>query len=116
MNKIKLTIFTAMLVAALIALSVGGFATTTPVVFQDGAKIYAEKCAKCHKADGTGEAKYQKQGIEDMSNATWQKNHTDAKIAAAINNGKGDFMPAWKGKLKRAEVTAVVKHIRSLKK
>ncbi|MDX2044606.1 MAG: c-type cytochrome [Acidobacteriota bacterium] len=116
MNKIKLTIFTAMLAAALIALSVGGFATTTAVVFQDGAKIYAEKCAKCHKADGTGEAKYQKQGIEDMSNATWQKNHTDAKIAAAINNGKGDFMPAWKGKLKPAEVTAVVKHIRSLKK
>jgi mono/diheme cytochrome c family protein len=116
MNKVKLTIFTATLAAAMIAVSVGGFATPAPVVFQDGAKIYAEKCAKCHKADGTGEAKYQKQGIEDMSNATWQKNHTDAKIAAAINNGKGDFMPAWKGKLKPAEVTAVVKHIRSLKK
>lgn len=116
MNKVKLTIFTTTLAAALIALSVGGFATTTPVAFQDGAKLYADKCAKCHNADGTGNAKYKKQGIEDMSNATWQKNHSDAKIAAAINNGKGDFMPAWKGKLKPAEVTAVVKHIRSLKK
>lgn len=115
MNKFKMMICIVTLTAALIALSVGSLATT-PVVFQDGAKIYAEKCAKCHKADGTGEAKYQKQGIEDMSNATWQKNHTDAKIAAAINNGKGEFMPAWKGKLKPAEVTAVVKHIRSLKK
>lgn len=116
MNKVKLTIFAATLAAALGALSVGGFATTTPVVFQDGAKLYAEKCAKCHNADGTGNAKYKKQGIEDMSNAAWQKNHTDAKIRADILNGKGDFMPAWKGKMKPAEVTAVVKHIRSLKK
>lgn len=116
MNKLKFTLCTATLAAALIVLSVGSFATTTPAVFQDGAKIYAEKCAKCHKADGTGDAKYQKQGIEDMSSATWQKNHSDAKIAADINNGKGDFMPAWKGKLKPAEVKAVVAHIRSLKK
>jgi len=115
MNKLKMTICTATLAAALVALAAGSFATT-PAVFQDGAKIYADKCAKCHKADGTGEAKYQKQGIEDMSNATWQKNHSDAKIAAAINNGVGDFMPAWKGKLKPAEVKAVVAHIRSLKK
>ena len=116
MNKLKLTILTTTLAAALIALSVGGFATTTPVVVQDGAAIYADKCAKCHNADGTGNAKYKKQGIEDMSAAAWQKAHTDAKISAAINNGKGDFMPAWKGKLKPAEITAVVKHIRSLKK
>lgn len=116
MNKVKLIILTTTLVSALIALSVGGFATTTPAVVQDGAAIYADKCAKCHNADGTGNAKYKKQGIEDMSAAAWQKAHTDAKIAAAINNGKGDFMPAWKGKLKAAEVNAVVKHIRSLKK
>lgn len=116
MNKVKLTIFTATLAAALIALSVGGFATTTPVVFQDGAKIYAEKCAKCHLPDGKGAEKFKKSGIEDFSAAGWQKAHTDAKITAAINNGKGDLMPAWKGKLKAEEVKAVVAHIRKLKK
>ncbi|MGH9802097.1 MAG: c-type cytochrome [Blastocatellia bacterium] len=116
MNKVKLTIFTATLAAALIALSVGGFATTTPAVFQDGAKIYAEKCVKCHLADGKGAEKFRKKGIEDFSDAKWQKAHTDAKITAAINKGKGDLMPAWKGKLKPEEIKALVKHIRSLKK
>lgn len=116
MNKVKLTIFTATMVAALIALSVGGFATTTPAVFQDGAAIYTEKCAKCHGADGKGAEKFKKQGVKDMTTDAWQKANTDAKITAAINNGKGEFMPAWKGKLKPAEVKAVVAHIRKLKK
>jgi cbb3-type cytochrome c oxidase subunit III len=116
MNKVKLTIFTAMLAAALVASSVGGFATTTPAVFQDGAAIYAEKCAKCHGADGKGAEKFKKQGVKDITTDAWQKANTDAKITVAINNGKGEFMPAWKGKLKPAEVKAVVAHIRKLKK
>ena len=116
MNKVKLTILTATMAAALIALSVGGFATTTPAVFQDGAAIYAEKCAKCHGADGKGVEKFKKQGVKDLTTDAWQKANTDVKITAAINNGKGEFMPAWKGKVKPAEVKALVKHIRSLKK
>ncbi|HQR32737.1 MAG TPA: c-type cytochrome [Blastocatellia bacterium] len=116
MNKMKLTIVATTLAAALIALSVGGFATTTPAMFQDGAAIYAEKCAKCHGADGKGVDKFKKQGIKDITTDAWQKANTDVKITAAINNGKGEFMPAWKGKIKPAEIKAVVKHIRSLKK
>lgn len=116
MNKVKLMIVTTTLATALIALSVGGFATTAPVAFQDGGAIYSEKCAKCHGADGKGVDKFKKQGVKDMTSDAWQKANTDAKITATINNGKGDFMPAWKGKLKPAEVKAVVKHIRSLKK
>src|SRR5215207_7745747 len=87
-NKVKLAVLSAGLAAVLIGLPVGSSFATTPAVFQDGAAIYAAKCAKCHNADGTGNAKYKKQGIEDMADANWQKNHSDAKIAAAINNGK----------------------------
>ena len=116
MNKMKLTIVATTLAAALIALSVGGFATTTPAMFQDGAAIYSEKCAKCHGADGKGVDKFKKQGVKDLTTDAWQKANTDAKITAAINNGKGEFMPAWKGKIKPAEIKAVVKHIRGLKK
>ena len=117
MDKVKLAAITSALTAVLIAMSVGSnAASATPIAFEDGAAIYAAKCAKCHGADGKGVEKYKKQGIEDFTDAKFQKNHTDAKIAAAINNGKGDFMPARKGKLKPAEVTAVVKHIRGMKK
>jgi cytochrome c6 len=118
LNNLKLAVISITLAVALIALSVGSsFATgTAPVAFQDGAAIYAEKCAKCHNADGKGAEKQKKNGVQDFTAAKWQKANTDAKIAAAINNGKGDFMPAWKGKLKPAEVTALVKHIRSFGK
>lgn len=117
-GKLKLTIFSVALAAAVIAMSVGsGFAgSATPVAFQDGKAIYDAKCAKCHGVDGKGVDKFKKQGVKDMTDPNWQKAHTDAKIKADINNGKGDFMPAWKGKLKPAEITAVVKHIRSFKK
>ncbi len=117
-NKVKLTIFSMALAAAVIALSVGsGFANSaTPAAFQDGKAIYEAKCAKCHGADGKGVDKFKKQGVKDMTDPNWQKAHSDAKIKADINNGKGDFMPAWKGKLKSAEINAVVQHIRKLAK
>ena len=120
LNKVKLaaisSVLTGALTAMMIAVSVGSnSASAMPVAFEDGAALYAAKCAKCHGADGKGVEKYKKQGLEDMTTAKWQKTNTDAKITGVINKGKGDFMPAWKGKLKPAEITAVVKHIRSLK-
>ena len=118
LSNVKLAVTSISLAVGLIALSVGSSfgAGTAPAAFQDGAAIYAEKCAKCHSADGKGAEKQKKNGVQDFTLAKWQKANTDAKIAAAINKGKGDFMPAWKGKLKPAEITAVVKHIRSFKK
>ncbi len=118
LSKVKLAVTSISLAAGLIALPLGASLATgnTPVAIQDGAAIYAEKCAKCHSADGRGAEKQKKNGVQDFTTAKWQKAFTDAKIAAAINNGKGDFMPAWKGKLKPAEVTSLVKHIRSFGK
>jgi mono/diheme cytochrome c family protein len=115
-SNAKLTLVSAALITALTALSVGSSLATTPATFQDTAATYAAKCAKCHGADGKGVDKFKKQGVKDFTDAKWQKDWTDAKITAAINNGKGEFMPAWKGKLKPAEVTALVKHIRAFGK
>lgn len=114
-RKAKLILASTALTVTMIALSIGA-SSAAPAVFQNGATIYAEKCAKCHGADGKGVDKFKKQGAEDFTDPKFQKGHTDAKIAADINNGKGDFMPAWKGKLKPAEITALVKHIRSFGK
>lgn len=117
-SKVKMAVFSIALAATVLAMSVGSSmaGSTTMAVFQDGKAIYDAKCAKCHGVDGKGVDKFKKQGVKDMTDPNWQKAHTDAKIKADINNGKGDFMPAWKGKLKPAEITAVVKHIRSFKK
>ena len=117
LSKVKLAVTSTVLAAAILALSVGsGFASNPMPAAADAAAIYAEKCAKCHGPDGKGVDKYKKQGMEDMTTAKWQSANSDVKISTVIKNGKGDFMPAWKGKLKPAEITALVKYIRTLKK
>lgn len=117
-SKMKLVIFSISLAAAVLSLSVSyGFASSAAVAaFQDGKTVYDAKCAKCHGVDGKGVDKFKKQGVKDMTDPAWQKAHSDAKIRNVILNGEGDFMPAWKGKLKPAEITALVKHIRGFAK
>jgi len=82
-----------------------------PVVMADAAADYKAKCAMCHGADGAGKPAM---GTKDLGSADIQK-MSDADLTAAITNGKGK-MPAYKGKLTDAQVTDLVKYIRSLKK
>lgn len=82
----------------------------------DAASIYAAKCAKCHGNNGEGTEKYKKKGVKDFTNASWQKSRSDAQFTASINNGKGDVMPSWKGKLSAEEVKSLVGYVRSFAK
>ena len=49
-----------------------------------------------------------------MTTEKWHAANTDKAIADAINEGKG-IMPGFKDTLKPAQVTALVKHVRTLK-
>jgi mono/diheme cytochrome c family protein len=73
------------------------------------AAVYQKQCAKCHKADGKGLASLE---APDFTTEKWQKAHTDAQIAKGIREGK-DTMPGFKDTLSAAQITALVKHIRS---
>lgn len=85
-------------------------------VLADARKIYADKCVKCHKEDGTGG----KVTIEDKTiNAD---NFTTDKMAAMadekyidyIKNGVPDEgMPAFKNQLSDEQIKSVVKFIRT---
>ena len=77
---------------------------------QAGADTYKAKCAMCHGADGMGKPPMG----TNLTSADVQK-MSDADLAAAIANGKGK-MPAYKGKLTDAQISDLVKYIRSLKK
>ncbi|MBA3913549.1 MAG: cytochrome c [Acidobacteriales bacterium] len=77
--------------------------------------LYKAKCASCHGADGKGETTMgKKMGLKDMGSADVQA-MSDADLAAVITNGK-DKMPSYKGKLTDAQISDMVKYIRSLKK
>ncbi len=120
-RKVKLTIVSISIAAAIIAASVAGLSASSvaspaaPAVV-DANAIYAAKCQKCHGADGKGVPKYKKSGQKDFTDAAWQKSESDAKLTAAINKGKGDFMPGFKGKLTPEEIKALVGKVRAFKK
>ena len=79
-----------------------------------GADIFKAKCAMCHGADGSASTGMGKSmGLKPLSSPEVQK-MSDADLTALITNGKGK-MPAYKGKLSDADISAVVKYVRTLK-
>jgi mono/diheme cytochrome c family protein len=82
----------------------------------DGAALYDGKCALCHGKDGVGLPNWRSLGQPDFTKPEWQNARTDEQIADSIKNGKGKFMPAFKGKLSDEETGAVVQRIRAFGK
>ena len=87
-------------------------AASKPVSAIDAAALYtANKCATCHGADGKGKIK----NARDFTDPAWQKKESDAKLAAAIRNGKKP-MPPYGEKLSNDEINALVAYVRSFAK
>jgi mono/diheme cytochrome c family protein len=87
---------------------------TMPLMAEEGAAIYKAKCAICHGADGAGQTPMGKTlKIRDLHSAGVQK-MSDNELTTIISDGKGK-MPAYKGKLAPAEISALVDLIRKMK-
>jgi mono/diheme cytochrome c family protein len=97
----------------LFALAVLVMIAAPNVVADDGAKVFAAKCAMCHGPDGAGKLK----GTPDFRTAEFQKK-TDAELTDAIANGpKGKESHAFSKKgLDDATIKSLVAYIRTLKK
>lgn len=81
-----------------------------------GRAVYEAKCTRCHGADGAGRTRMA-EIVEppDMSDPAWQRRHSNARMVAAVANGRGQ-MPAFKKKLTRQEIAAVVAYVRTLRR
>jgi len=80
----------------------------------DGAALYKAKCASCHGVNGSGDTAMGKaMKLRDLRSPEVQK-QTDADLTKVTADGKGK-MPAYKGKLTDAEISALVAHMRTLK-
>jgi mono/diheme cytochrome c family protein len=87
----------------------------TMPLMADGAATFKAKCAMCHGPDGAGQTPTGKvMKVRDLRTAEVQK-MSDADLVKVVTDGKGK-MPAYKGKLPDADITAVVGFIRTLKK
>jgi mono/diheme cytochrome c family protein len=79
-------------------------------------KTYAEKCAACHKEDGTGGKVTIEGETINAENLTTDKmkRMPDAKYVEYIEKGIPDEgMPAFKGKLTDEQIASLVKYIRT---
>jgi mono/diheme cytochrome c family protein len=87
-------------------------------------RSWKAKCASCHGDDGKGQTEQgKKMGMGDITTAAWQKEFTDDKIKAVVNdgfkrekNGKHQEMDSFKDKLRPDQVDALVVYIRALAK
>ena len=81
---------------------------------RSGAAVYAQTCARCHGSDGRAQtAKGRSVGATDLTSSAWIPD--TARDTRIVTRGK-EAMPAFKGKLKPAEIEAVVSYIRRFKR
>lgn len=82
-----------------------------------GMQLYQQYCHVCHGVDGDGEGIMTDLiGIAPMDHTNPNEtNHlTNAVIIKSILDGKGRFMPAWRGILNQSDAEALVSYIRLL--
>ncbi|HUI83308.1 MAG TPA: cytochrome c [Candidatus Binatia bacterium] len=91
-----------------------GLALPGIAVGQQGTDTYKAKCQGCHGPGGIpSEGMAKSMGLKPLGGPDVQK-MSDSDLTAAITNGKGK-MPGFKGKLTDAQISDLVKYIRTLK-
>ncbi len=82
-----------------------------------GMKLYKKYCQVCHGETGEGDGiMTQLMGITPMdhTNPNVTNSLDNAELVDSILDGKGKFMPAWRGILDKSDVEALVSYIRLL--
>ena len=111
------SILLAAIIISSYALTTGASLNYSPAYpAADGNTVYSAKCAICHGKDGRGTPNWRAKGQPDFSDAKWQQSRTDAQISDATKNGKGKYMPAFKGKISDEEIAAAVVRVRGFRK
>ncbi len=99
---------------ALVTLTLALAAPMIATAQSSGQDTFKAKCAMCHGADGNaGTGMGKSMGLKPLSSPEVQ-NMSDADLTALVTNGKGK-MPAYKGKLTDAQITDVVKYVKTMK-
>ncbi|MGB9067590.1 MAG: cytochrome c [Candidatus Acidiferrales bacterium] len=107
---------TAIILGAVIAISVAGFtsrAAAKPAAPDDaaGEQVFNSNCVVCHAADGTGSPTGKALKAPDLHSDAVQK-LTVAEMVTQVSDGKNN-MPPFKSTLSKDEISAVVGYVRS---
>jgi mono/diheme cytochrome c family protein len=76
--------------------------------------LFRQHCANCHEAAGTGRsARSLQPEIPDFTDASWQARRSEAQFLASILDGKGQDMPAFRGKINEDQARTLAAHVRT---
>ena len=111
----RLTCAAALIVTAAVAACSSGARSAEQV--PDAAALFAQACAKCHAADGTGGLPTVPNGPRpvDLTADEWQRSRSDAEVTAAIRSGRG-AMPPFADVLTHEQIAGLTAHVRKLKR
>jgi mono/diheme cytochrome c family protein len=72
-------------------------------------------CMSCHGPDGRGMAlaRAAMPPLPDFSAQAWQAERSNPQLKISILDGKGTFMPSWRGKLSPEIAQSLVSYVRS---
>ena len=84
----------------------GGSTSTTLATTPSGASLFADNCATCHGADGSGG-----QGPA-LADGAANERLSEADMVEVVTKGRA-AMPSWKGVLSEAEIARVVRYVRT---
>jgi len=93
-------------------------AASAPTAADLGAQVFAKRCALCHGVDGHGDgvgSKGLKPQPRNFHDRAYMSTRPDSALLRVIHQGKGP-MPRWGGVLSKAEISAVLGHVRALGK
>ncbi len=76
-----------------------------------GAALYADNCALCHGAEGTGDRKL---GAPNLADAIWLYGGTRAEVQRQILDPRGGMMPKWEGRLDPVTIKMLAAYVHSL--
>lgn len=91
--------------------------SVSPERLERAKTLFAEKCARCHGADGRGKTVTGDMlGVPDFTDENWWKgDRSDARLTASVTEGRGE-MPPFGRKLTRREIAALVAYVRRFNK
>lgn len=82
-----------------------------------GLQLYQEYCQVCHGEEGDGDGIMTRlMGVMPMDHTNQNATNplSNADLVKSILDGKGRFMPAWRGIISQSDVEALVSYIRLL--
>jgi len=91
--------------------SLSGLSVRPGVDLAAGKKIFADNCAVCHGADGTGN---QELGAPNLTDRIWLYGPDEATIIETISNSRSGVMPAWAGRLDPGTINALAVYVHTL--